>query len=241
MLFSDERLDDLEYEGLEIIQQPDGYCFTSDSVLVANLLNVKKTDRVVDIGTGSGIIAILAAAKFHPKKVIGVEIQARLADMARRSVLHNGLSDVIEIKNVPVQGVENLIGDNYDVVVTNPPYDENVKSRPEEATEKEICKSEVCLTLDDCVSSAARLLKFGGLFYMVNKARRLADALYLMKCNNIEPKKLYLVQPKRDKAVDTFIVEGKKGAKPSLVVPKPIVVYDDEGNYTEFARRLYNK
>lgn len=239
MLKDGERLDDLEYKGLEIIQHSDGYCFTSDSVLVANLVNVKHTDRVVDIGTGSGIIAILIAAKFLPKKVIGVEIQERLAEMASRSVIHNNLSDVIEIVNAPAQGVEKIIGDGYDVVVTNPPYDENCKK--ENATEKEICKSEVSLSAAECVKTAARLLKFGGLFYMVNKARRLTDVIYSMRSSGIEPKKIYFIQPKKDKDADTFIVEGKKGGKPSVIIPKPIVVYEDDGEFTEFARRIYNK
>lgn len=239
MLKDGERLDDLEYKGLEIIQRSDGYCFTSDSVLVANLVNVKHTDRVVDIGTGSGIIAILIAAKFLPKKVIGVEIQERLAEMATRSVTHNNLSDVIEIVNAPAQGVEKIIGDGYDVVVANPPYDENCKK--ENATEKEICKSEVSLTVAECVNTAARLLKFGGLFYMVNKARRLTDVIYSMRNSGIEPKKIYFIQPKKDKDADTFIVEGKKGGKPSVIIPKPIVVYEDDGEFTEFARRIYNK
>jgi len=238
MLKDGERLDDLEYKGLEIIQSEDGYRFTGDSVLLANLSNVKRGDRVVDIGTGSGIIAILIAAKFSPSKVIGVEIQERLADMAKRSVVHNGLTDTVEIVCAPAQGVEKIIGTGFDVVVSNPPYDENVK---EGTSEKEICKSEVCLNVSDCVKCAAALLKFGGSFFMVNKARRLTDAIFYMRTYNVEPKKIYFIQPKDEKDVDTFIIEGKKGARPSVVIPKPITIYDSNGNYTEFSRRLYNK
>lgn len=239
MLKDNESFDDLEYKGLEIIQSSDGYRFTSDSVLVANLANVKRGDRVVDIGTGSGIIAILIAAKFAPSKVIGVEIQERLADMANRSVIHNGLSDTVEIINKPAQGIEKIIGDGYDVVVTNPPYDENFNL--DSANEKEICKSEVTLKAEECIYTSAKLLKFGGLFYMVNKARRLVDVIFYMRKYGIEPKKIYFIQPKDTKDVDTFIVEGKKGAKPSVVIPKPLIIYDDEGNFTDFSRRLYNK
>lgn len=234
-----ERLDDLEYKDLRIIQHPDGYCFTSDSVLLANLANVKKTDRVVDIGTGSGVVAILIAAKFSPAEVVGVEIQERLADMAQRSVELNKLDDRIKIVCAAAQGAEKIIGDGYDVAVTNPPYD---PARPlAEAGEREICRSEVGMTTEESVVSASRLLKFGGLFYMINRVRRLADVLCAMRREKLEPKKLWLVQPKRSKDVDTFVVEGKKGAKPSLIVPKPIVVYEDDGSFTEFSRRLYNK
>lgn len=237
MLKEGERLDDLEYKGLKIIQHPEGYCFTSDSVLISNLAKVKRTDRVADIGTGSGIIAILVAAKFSPKEVVGVEIQDRLADMAKRSVEYNGLSSKVKIVCAPAQGVEKTIGNNFDVVISNPPYEK----ASEEKNEKTVAKTEIMLTVKETVFTASALLRYGGLFYTVNKARRLADVICAMREAKIEPKKLYLVQPKKGKEIDVFIVEGKKGAKPSLLVPEPITVYEEDGSYGEIARRLYNK
>lgn len=234
-----ERLDDLEYDNLRLIQRPDGYCFTSDSVLLSNLARVKKGDRVADIGTGSGVVAILIAAKFLPETVVGVEIQERLADMAARSVALNGLTERVKIVCAPAQGVEKLIGDGYDVVVSNPPYEPAYNVA--EPSEKDICRSEIKLTAEECVSCASRLLKYGGLFYTVNRARRLIDVVCAMRRENIEPKKLILIQPKRGKKIDTFIVEGKKGGNPSLDLPEPVVIYEEDGGYTEFARRLYNK
>ena len=232
-------MDDLEYKGLMIIQDPDGYCFTSDSVLLANLSEVKRNDTVVDIGTGSGIVAILIAAKFSPKKVIGVEIQPRLAEMACRSVDFNELSDLVEIRNIAAQGCEKIIGNNFDVVVSNPPYDRPVKGAEE--GEKEICKTEIKLTVDETVNAAAKLLKFGGKFFIVVRASRLTDVISAMRHNKIEPKKLYLVQPKASKDVDTVIIAGKKGGRPALIVPKPIVIYNEDGSMTDQAKKLYNK
>ena len=237
MLKEGERLDDLEYKGLKIIQHPEGYCFTSDSVLISNLAKVKRTDRVADIGTGSGIIAILVAAKFTPKEVVGVEIQERLADMASRSVEYNGLSDRVKIVCAPAQGVEKIIGNGFDVVISNPPYEDAVS----EKNEKTVAKTEIMLTVEETVGTASALLRYGGLFYTVNKARRLTDVLCAMRNAKIEPKKLYLIQPKKGKEIDVFIVEGKKGAKPSLLVPEPITVYEEDNFYGEIARRLYNK
>ena len=97
------------------------------------------------------------------------------------------------------------------------------------------------LTVEETVGTASALLRYGGLFYTVNKARRLTDVLCAMRNAKIEPKKLYLIQPKKGKEIDVFIVEGKKGAKPSLLVPEPITVYEEDGSYGEIARRLYNK
>lgn len=240
MIKPSERLDDLEYNNLRIIQDPSGYCFTSDSVLLSNLVNVKRTDKVVDLCTGSGVIALLIASKFGAKKVIGVELQPRLADMASRSVSYNKLGDTIEIVNANVIGIEKTLGTGtFDVVVTNPPYDKAVIK--ESYTEKEICKREIHLTIEQNVIAASKLLKFGGLFYMINKVRRLQDVMYNMRQYNIEPKKLYFIQPKASIEADTFIVEGKKGAKSGIVVPLPIIVYNEDGTYTDFSRRLYNK
>lgn len=239
ILKSGERLDDLEYDNLKIIQHPDGYCFTSDSVLLANLTNIKRGDRVVDLCTGSGVVAILIAGKFHPSVVYGVELQERLADMAARSVELNKLENTVKIINARVQGVNKTIGNNFDAVVVNPPYDEPISE--ENATEKDICRREIFLNIEETVVEAEKLLKFGGLFYMVNRVRKLADVIFFMKKYGLEPKKIILVQPKTGKNIDTFIVEGKKGAKPSLIVPEPLVVYDDDGNMTEKVRRLYNK
>ena len=239
MLKENERLDDLQCNGFRVIQDPDGYCFTSDSVILANLASVKRTDRVVDLCSGSGVVALLLQAKHSPKEIVCVELQPRLADMAKRSVAFNNVQNTVKVVNAPLQGVRETIGDGYDVVIVNPPYETCEKK--ENPTEEEICRSEQKVTCEEVVSESARLLKFGGLFYMVNKSRRLADVMFYMKKYGVEPKKLYLIQPKKEKDVDAFVVEGKKGAKPYLVTPKPLVVYDENGDYTDEVRRLYNK
>lgn len=239
MLKKNERLDDLEYKSLKVIQDPDGYCFTGDSVLIANLAKIAKGDRVVDLGAGSGVISLLVAKKYNPSKVFGIEIQERLAEMATRSVQFNELEDIVTIINKPMQDITKVIGGGFDVVLTNPPYDKVTNISRE--SEIDICKSEVMVKLDEVVECASKLLKHGGMFYMINKARRFVDVICCMREFNIEPKKIYFIQPKENKDIDTFIVEGKKGGKPSLIIPKPIIVYNEDGTYTDFSRRIYNK
>lgn len=238
MLKENEQFEDLEYNGLEIIQNREGYRFTSDAILLANCVKALPKHKVADLGTGSGIIAILIAAKTRAKHVFGIEIQPQLADMAQRSVIHNGLSDRITIINCPMQSAREQIGGGFDIAVCNPPYE---KAGCASLTEKDICKSEQLVKLEEVVASAVSLLKFGGVFYIINKAKRLAEIIYEMKQKGIEPKKITLIQPKADKDIDTVIVEGKKGAKPSLVVPKPLVIYGEDGQYTAEVRRMYNK
>lgn len=238
MLKDNERIDDLQCRGYKIIQNPNGYCFTGDSVLLSNLINVKKGDKVVDLCTGSGVVALLTDAKYSPLRVIGVELQQRLADMAMRSVKLNNLSTV-EIINKPLQGIHKDIGSGYDVVTVNPPY-ENAPLK-ESYTEDDICKREVKVTLEEIIKESASLLRYGGLFYMINRTRRFVDVICHMRAYGIEPKKIYMVQPKASKDVDTFVVEGKRGSKPSVTIPAPLIVYDENGNYTEKVRSLYNK
>jgi len=242
MIKENERLDDLEYKSLFIIQNKDGYCFTSDSVILSSLVKVKPSDRVVDLCSGSGIIALLIAAKYNPKVVYAVELQEALAEMSKRSVSYNNYEKKVEVIYGNAKNIHKTIGGGFEVVVSNPPYTK-VKNRGEigDYTELEICKSEVAITAEEVVEEAAKLLKFGGLFYTVNKCGRLVDVIYSMRQNGIEPKTLYLVQPKNSKPADTFIVEGKMGGKPSLLVPRPIVVYNEDGTYTEEAKKLYSK
>ncbi len=240
LILASERLDDLEYKGLRIIQDPDGYCFTSDSVLLANLCRVKKGDNVCDLCTGSGVVALLVSAKYDPKKVIGVELQPRLADMAQRSVRYNGYDGRVEILCSSAQNAPKSLGKGvFDVVLVNPPY--APKTEKEGYSEEEICRTEAFLTLEETIGVSAELLRFGGNFFMVNKASRLADALSLMRQYKIEPKKLTLIQPKASKDVDSFVVEGKKNGKPHLVIPPPVIVYNEDGTYTDTARRIYGK
>ncbi len=239
MLKGNERIDDLECRGYKIIQDPDGYCFTSDSVLLSNLAEVKTKDRVVDLCTGSGVVALLINAKYSPKEVIGAEIQPRLADMAQRSVALNGAEKTVKIINASVIGLTKTIGSGFDVVTVNPPYEP--AQGEENPTESDVCKKEICLTAEELIKESAKLLRHGGSFYMVHRTRRAAEIVSLMVSYGIEPKKIYFVYPKKSKNADTFIIEGKRGGKSGLIVPPPIIVYDDDGNYTPEVRSLYNK
>ena len=123
-LLSDEKIDDLQYKGLKIIQKKDGFCFGMDSVLIANFAKISRKNAIVaDLGTGTGIISILIAAKQSPKKVYGFEIQKDLVDMARRSVKYNDLENIVEIENEDIVGIsKGKYNKKFDYVVTNPPY-----------------------------------------------------------------------------------------------------------------------
>ena len=123
-LKQDERIDDLEFNGLKIIQNKNGFCFGIDSVLLSDFAkNMRKNSKVIDLGTGTGIINILLSGKTTAKELVGVEVQEEVADMAKRSVKLNGVEGKIEILNKNILDLKNIYNKGYfDVVVTNPPY-----------------------------------------------------------------------------------------------------------------------
>ncbi len=213
-----ERLDDLQLNNLFIIQNPDEYCFTSDAVLLANSVKVRKGAKVCDLGTGSGIIPILLAAKTELSEVVGVELQEYQVDMATRSVEYNGLEDRVKILHGDIREGRKLLGSGvFDVVVSNPPY--GVLGTGDRKTKEGVARSryEITVTLEEVIKTAHEIVKFGGKVYIINKAERLAEMIYLMSLYKIEPKKITNIYRKGDTA-DTVIVEGISGGKKGVKV-----------------------
>lgn len=215
MIKPNERLDDLQFNNLFIIQNKDGYCFTSDAVALANFVRGGVKDTMVDLCSGSGIIGILAQAKINAKHVYLVELQSSLANMSERSVEYNKLNNVTVI-NKPLQNIHKTIGSNFEIVVCNPPYKIDKTGGVSENKEIAICKNELAVTLDEIVKEASSLLKFGGRFYTCNKEDRLVDLLVSMRNYKIEPKVIKFL--KSEKGASIVLVEGKKGGKAGVKI-----------------------
>lgn len=237
-----ERLDDLEYGGLKIIQNPSLYCFTSDAVLLANMVKAGPKDTVCDLGTGSGIIATIIATKCNPKKVYGVEIQDTLYDMAKRSVQYNNLEDKIEIIHSPMQNITEILGKNtMSRVVCNPPYQRIGAGEKQLKEEIAICRHELKVTLEEIVITARDLLQYGGKFYIVHQAKRLATLINLLENNDLRVKQINMIQPKASKNVDTVIVEAVKNGNEGLVIPPAIIVNNDDNTLSDTVKGFYKK
>ena len=242
-LKENERIDDLEFKNLKIIQNKEGFCFGIDSVLLSDFAKeIKKNSKVLDLGTGTGIIPILLCGKTELKKVIGVEIQKEVAEMASRSIKLNNLQDKFEIINENILNLDNIYKkQTFDAIVTNPPYKKKETGIINENEKKVISRHEITADLEDFIKIAKDLLKDKGEFYMVHRPERLVDILSLMRKHKLEPKILRLVYSNKDKEPKLILVKGIKNAKSFLKIEKNLYIYDEQGKYTKEILKIYHK
>ncbi len=233
-LKSEERLDDLQVNGYEIIQHPGKFCFGMDAVLLANFARVKKQERALDLGTGTGIIPILLTAKTEGHSFVGLEIQEESADMARRSVVHNHLEEKVEIVTGDIKEAAEIFGPvSFDVITVNPPYMIGQHGIANASDTKAIARHEVLCTLDDVLRESAKILKPKGRFYMVHRPFRLAEILSKMVAAGIEPKRMRMVHPFIDKEPNMVLIEGARGGNSRMTIEPPLIVYKEVGVYND--------
>ena len=271
-LKENERIDDLEFNNLKIIQNKDGFCFGIDSVLISDYAkkDIKNNALGVDLGTGTGIISILLSAKTRLSKIIGIEVQKEVADMAQRSIELNGLQNKIEIKNVNIKNIiqnidnsklekrkkqvklgniqtethkekDNIWLEKFDFVVTNPPYKKLETGKVNESEYKYISRHEATANLEDFIKVSKYLLKDKGSFFMVHRPDRLVDIIELMRKYKLEPKNIRFIYPSIDKSPNLVLIKGIKNAKPFLKIDKPLIVYNQNGEYTDEIYEIYGK
>lgn len=233
-LKADERLDDLQLNGLEIIQNPGRFCFGMDAVLLANFARIRRGDRVLDLGTGTGIIPLILSAKTQAAHITGLEIQEQSADMARRSVSYNDLQERIEIVTGDIKEASMIFGPvSYDAVTVNPPYMIGRHGIANPSDAKAIARHEILCSLDDILRESAKILGYGGRFYMVHRPFRLAEILHKMTDYKLEPKRMRMVHPYVDKEPNMVLIEGVRSANARMTVEPPLIVYKSTGVYSD--------
>ncbi len=239
-LKENERIDDLERNGYRIIQDTGRFCFGMDAVLLSGFARVKDGARVLDLGTGTGIIPILLAAKTGAVHLTGLEIQEESADMAGRSVKLNGLEDRIDIVTGDIKEAGSLFdAASFDVITCNPPYMTHNHGLTNPSDAKAIARHEILCTLEDVIAQTARLLKPGGNFYMVHRPFRLSEILVVLHDYKLEPKRMQLVYPYVDKEPNMVLIEANRGGRPRMTVEKPLIVYREAGVYMPEIYEIY--
>lgn len=239
-LKEEERLDSLHRKGYEIIQNPKKFCFGMDAVLLTGFAKVKAGERVLDLGTGTGIIPILLEAKTGGKHFVGLEIQEESADMATRSVLHNGLQDKISITCGDIKNAGQIFGtSSFEVVTTNPPYMNDNHGLQNKDMPKAIARHEILCSLEDVARESAKVLKVGGRFYMVHRPFRLAEIIRTLSAYKLEPKRIRFVHSYVDKEPNMVLIEAVKGGNPMVKVESPLIVYEDVNVYSKEIYEIY--
>lgn len=239
-LKENERIDDLNRNNLKIIQDPGRFCFGMDAVLLTGFVKVKEGAKVLDMGTGTGIIPILISAKTAASHITALEIQEESADMATRSILLNDLQDKIKVVNGDIKEAAEIFGKaSFDAVTCNPPYmiGQHGLRNPDSAMA--IARHEVLCTFDDVAKNAAAVLKPGGKFFLVHRPFRLAEIFATLMKYKLEPKRMQLVYPYADKEPNMVLIEAVKSGKSRLTVERPLIIYKESGVYTDDIYDIY--
>jgi len=241
LVFKDETVDDLQ-NGYSIIQKSNSFRYGVDSVLLADFADIKQRHSVIDLGTGTGVIPILIYSRKKPTEITAVEIQKDMADMAERSIKLNGLEKSIKVLSMDLRDTPKILGKaGYDCVVTNPPYVKKECGINNPSETKAIARFEIMCSLEEVLMTARELLKPGGKLFMVHRTDRLADIIYEMRNNGIEPKRIRFVHPSIGKRPNLLLIEGARGGKKELKFMDPLYIHDSNGEYTEEIHRIYGR
>lgn len=239
-----ERIDDLQYKDLKIIQETDGFCFGIDSILLSDFAkNIKKNSKVADLGTGTGIIGLLLCKKTNLAEMTGIEIQEDVANMAERSIKLNNLEEKFRIINSNINEIfsRKLLEKNvFDVVVMNPPYKEVGTGEINENEKKLISRHEIKANLSDFIKTASGLLKDKGELYIVHKPERMPDIIQKLRENKIEPKELRVVYSNKNSEASLILIKAVKGGKKFLKIDRPLYIYNESGQYSDEIKQIYN-
>lgn len=238
----DETLDDLQLKGIYVIQKKNAFRFGVDAVLLANFAKVKNGTRVVDLCSGTGIVPFILAGKTGAASITGIEIQDIMVDMAKRTVEYNGLANKINFVCGDLKNLELLKGfEKADVVTVNPPYKLCNSGIINPDDRNAIARHEICCRLEDVIIASKAVLKHNGRLYMIHRPERIADIMCLMRKYKIEPKLVRMIQPNSKKAPNMVLVEGQNNGGAFLKWEAPLLIYDENGHYSDELNRIYGR
>lgn len=239
LIYAGERLDDTGFGDIRLIQRPEDFCYGVDAVILADFTKVKKDDRVMDLGTGTGIIPMILSHKTEAKDIWAVEVQKDSYERALRNVKLNKLEDRVtvihaDVKNLPTVGI-------FNVVVSNPPYMKSDGGIKNENDAKSIARHETSATLVDFINTAGNLLKTGGDFYLVHRPSRMVDICCACRNAQLEPKEMRLVSPNKNAKPNIVLIHCVKYGRPELRFLEPLYIYDERGKYTSEIMEIYER
>ncbi|MBQ3727293.1 MAG: methyltransferase [Selenomonadaceae bacterium] len=226
--------------GRVIIQDENEFCFSMDAVLIAHFPRFKKNARVIDLGTGTGVIPLLIADDV--KEICAVELNSRMADLARRNVELNGLSEKIFVVEGDYRKHREIFkAESFDAAIANPPYTPLTNGEPNKISGIARARHEFTATLEDVVTAARFVLKFHGAFFMIHLASRLCEIVDALHRHQMEMKRLRMIHPKAGRDANLIMLEAVVGANVgNLKILPPLIVHNDDGSYTEEIYKIYS-
>lgn len=237
-----ERIDDLQLCGLHIIQSPDAFRFSMDSVLLADFARVRPDMRICDLGTGTGILPLLLLGRCPSITCDAVEIQPDAAQRAMRTMQLNEVEDKIQVHCQDLRAVRSFLPHGgYHMVICNPPYTPENSALLSPNPALSTARQETMCTLDDIAAAAAWLLKSRARFELMLPAARLADAFDILRKNRLEPKRLRMVHANAKRPARLVLIEAMLDVRPGLIIEEPLLVKDDQGNDTDEVKRIYHQ
>ena len=238
----EERIDDLQLKGLKIIQNKNAFCYGVDSVLLSDFAKeIKDNSNVLDLGAGNGILGLLLCGKVNLKSMVGIEIQQNICNLATRSIKLNSLQDKFKMINGDLRKIDKFIErESFDAVVSNPPYKKEKSGITNNCETKLIARHEIMCNIEDVIKAAFYALKEKGSLYIIHRPERIVDLLETMRKHRIEPKVIRFIQPKVDKKPNMVLVKGIKYGNSFVEVKEPLIVYSEDGTYTDEINRIYN-
>lgn len=243
--FSPATIDSISFhnKAVEVIQKKAGYRFAIDAILLSDFVKVKADDKnIIDMGTGSGIIALLLAKCFLHIKITGIELQKGLFELAKESVRLNRLEAQVYIENIAIKDIKKRFkAEGFDAVVTNPPYRRFKSGRINPTEEKAIARHEIKTNLEEIIKISSYLLKAKGSLFLIHLPERLAELIYQLKRCNIEPKRMRFVYSREGEDAAFVLMEGAKAGREGLKIERPLYIYDKNREYTDEMKRIYGK
>jgi tRNA1Val (adenine37-N6)-methyltransferase len=238
----DESIDTVLKGHLKVIQKVKGYRFSIDAYLLSRLVHLNQNDHVLDMGTGSAVIAMILASRWARVKIIGLDVQEELVDMARRSVAMNNLENKIDIRQGDIRTIETLFDrGSFDAVVINPPYRKLKSGRVNPAYQKSVARHEIKGSLGDFLKAARYVLKASGRVFIIYPATRVVELICQMRNMSIEPKRLQVVYSHDRSHGEFVLLEGIKGGKEEIQISPPLFIYAGNGSYTEEMACLFRE
>jgi tRNA1Val (adenine37-N6)-methyltransferase len=236
------EIDELWPGGPKFIQSQDGFRLGTDSVLLSAFVGTSGVKLACDLGSGSGVISVILAWNNPSMKIDGIEIQQQSAELSRKNIELCGLSERVTITCADLRHHREFMRPgSYDLVVSNPPYFPSGSGKTVQAEPIATARDERCCTLEDICRAGAYLTKWGGKFAMVHRPERLAEVICAMSSAGLEPKRLRFVQHRQTSAPNLFLIEGRRGGKPSLTIEKPLIMTDENGHDSDEIINIYHR